>query len=99
MNDNWRLTIMDTTAQEWSTEVVAVTVGVAQIMRLWVETDGTPHWAMGSTYDTVREIGTTGIANKMTVDDHYLEYYVKTEAAAIKRADIDYLEIFKLKAH
>lgn len=99
VNDNWRLTIMDTTAQEWSTEVVAVTVGAAQILRLWVEADGTPHWAIGSIYNTVVELGTTGIANKMTADDHYLEYLVKTEVNAIKRADVDYLEIFKLKAH
>jgi len=99
VNDNWRLTINDTTGQEWSTEVVAVTEAAAQILRLWVEADGTPHWAIGPIYNTVREIGTTGIANKMTADDHYLEYYVRAEAAAIKRADIDYLEIFKLKAH
>ena len=99
VNDNWRLTIMDGTAQEWSTEVAAVTEGVHQILRLWVEADGTPHWAIGSTYDTVRKLGTTGIANKMTSSDHYLEYYVKAEANVIKRADIDYLEIFKLKAH
>ena len=99
VNDNWRLTINDTTGQEWSTEVEAVTVGSAQILRLWVEDDGTPHWAMGAIYNSVVELGTSGVANKMTADDHYLEYYVKTEAAAIKRADIDYLEIFKLKAH
>lgn len=99
VNDNWRLTINDTTGQEWSTEEVPVTVGEEQILRLWVEADGTTHWAIGPAYNTVREIGTTGIANKMTADDHYLEYLVKTEATTIKRADIDYLEIFKLKAH
>lgn len=99
VNDYWRLTINDTTGQEWSTEVVAVTEGSPQILRLWVEEDGTPHWAIGASFDTIREIGTMGIANKMTADDHYLEYYIKTEAAVIKRADVDYLEIFKSKAH
>jgi len=99
VNDNWRLTINDTTGQEWSTEVFAITEAVPQIMRLWVQADGTPHWAMGPSFDALSELGTTGIANKMTADNHYLEYYVKTEANVLKRADIDYLETLKMKAH
>lgn len=98
-NDNWRLTVNDTTGQEWSTEVFAVTQGVPQIMRLWVEEDGTPHWAMGPSFDGMLELGTTGIANKMTADNHFLEYYVKAEDAFARRADIDYLETLKMKAH
>ena len=97
VNDNWRLTIDDGTGQEWSTEVVAVNPANHYFLRLWVETDGTPHWAVGTTIDNIIEIGTTGIANKMTADGHYIEYKLATEAGAAKQADIDFLEIIKTK--
>ncbi|MDD4985760.1 MAG: hypothetical protein PHQ43_08230 [Dehalococcoidales bacterium] len=98
VNNNWRLTLNDTTGAEFATaNFGAPSAGQLYIMRLWVETDGTPHWAMGTSWDNVHEISNAGIAKKMTASAHYLQYLVKTEAAAAKQADIDYLETIKLK--
>ena len=99
VNDNWRLTIDDGTGQEWSTEVVAVDPANHYMLAVWVELDGTPHWAVGTSWLSMVEIGTTGIANKMTADGHYIEYYVLAEGGATRTAWIDYLEIIKTKYH
>ncbi len=98
INDNWRLTIDDGTGQEWSTEVVAFNPANHYILALWVEQDGTPHWAVGvDTWLAMMEIGTTGIANKMTADGHYIEYYVVAEGGNARTAWNDYFEIIKTK--
>ncbi len=97
VNDNWRLTIDDGGGPEFATEVVAFNPANHYMLAVWVETDGTPHWAVGTTWLGMTEIGTTGIANKMTADGHYIEYYVRAEGAAAKTAWVDYLEIIKSK--
>ena len=97
VNNNWRLTIDDGTGQEWATEVVAMAPSTHYMMGLWIEADGTPHWAIGTSWLTMKELGITGIANKMTADGHYIEYYIRAEDNVAKTAYIDYLEIIKTK--
>jgi len=100
VNNDWRFTLNDTTGAEFAAATFgAPGAGTTYFMRVWVETDGTPHWAMGTTWNNIREISAAGIAKKMTATDHYLQYWIKTEGAAVKRADIDYLEIIKVKVH
>ena len=97
VNANWRLTIDDGGGPEFAAEVVAMAAGTHYMLGLWVEADGTPHWAVGTNWLNMTEIGTTGIANKMTADGHYIEYYIRAEDAFAKTAYIDYLEIIKSK--
>lgn len=98
VNDNWRLTIDDTTGAEFATEVYGpVVLDTHYYLRLWLDPDGTPHWVVGTTLKIMPELGITGIANKLTADPHYCEYLIKTEENAAKIAEIDYLETIKNK--
>ena len=101
VDNNWRLTVDDTTGAEFSAVVVGAVVALTSyFLRLWVDADGTPHWGVYTNYSSmVHELATTGIAKKMTASDHFIQYWLKTEAAATKRADIDFLITEKTKAH
>lgn len=97
-NDNWRLHIEDTTAAEFATEVYGpVATDTHYFLRLWLDPDGTPHWAVGTDIKNMLELGITGVANKLTADPHYCEYLIKTEEDVAKVAEIDYLETIKNK--
>jgi len=99
LSDNWRLHIDDGTGEEFSAEGLVAAADTDYYMLLWVELDGTPHWAIGQTPTTMVEMGITGIANVMTADYYYYEWYVKAEQAVVKQAKIDYFERFKTKLH
>jgi len=100
LNDNWRLHIDDGSGAEFSTESLVVQADEDYFMAIWMELDGTPHWAIGaSSYYDMVEMGTTGIANKVTADPHFLQWYVKTEENVAKTAKIDYLRTYKTANH
>jgi len=99
LSNNWRLHIDDGTGAEFSAEGLVAEANTDYYMLLWVETDGTPHWAIGTTPLNIVEMGRTGIANVMTADYYYYEWYVKAEQAVVKQAKIDYFERFKTKLH
>ena len=95
---NWRLTIDDGTGAEFAAEVYGVVaLETNYYLRLWVDPDGKPHWAISTDPKNIEELGITGIDNRMTADGHYCEYYIRTEANLAKIAEIDYLETIKNK--
>lgn len=98
VNNNWRLHIDDGTGPEFATEVYGVVaLDTKYYLRLWLSPDGTPNWAVSTDLKNMPKLGITGIANKLTADPHYCEYYIKTEEDAAKIAEIDYLETIKNK--
>lgn len=66
-------------------------------LTLWIDADGSPHWAVnGSEQDLF------GITKKMTADAHYVEFYVKSATGGgggSKVAKVDYIEWEKSKEH
>ena len=94
---NWQIKVGDGTDEEVFTSAVAADTSDI-ILEIWVETDGTVHFAINGT-----ELDITGSisANKMTASDHYLilcQAQSVTGAAAIV-AEIDYIENEKFKVH
>jgi len=97
VNDNWRLTVDDTTGAQYGTTVFGPVTATMYFLRLWVDSDGTPHWAVDTIIGTITELSIAGVTKKMTANPHYIQYLVKTEAGAQKIAEVDYLETEKNK--
>ncbi len=97
VNANWRLVVNDTTGAQYSTPTGgAVAATTNYYLTLWIETDGTPHWMIGTQF--MREqLLITDLAKKMTANGHYCQFWVNTEAGATKTARVDYLETIKTK--
>ena len=99
VNADWRLTVDDTTGAQFATPTGgAVALGTVYIMSLWVETDGTPHWMVGTEFHR-QQLLITDLTKKMTANPHYVQFWVTTEAAAAKTAEVCHLETIKSKAH
>lgn len=96
-DDHWQIKVGDGADEEVFTSAIAVDTSDI-IHEIWVETDGTVHWAVNGT-----ELDITGSisANKMTASDHYLivgQAQSVTGAAAIV-AEMDYIENEKFKVY
>ena len=94
-DDNWQIKVGDGVDEEVFTSAIPATTG-AIVHEIWVETDGTVHWAInGTEQDITGSIAT----NKMTAADHYLivgQLMVVAGAGALT-AEIDYVENEKYK--
>ncbi|MBA7614641.1 hypothetical protein ES703_21909 [subsurface metagenome] len=98
-NANWRLTVDDTTGAQFATPTGgAVAPDTVYLISLWVETDGTPHWMVGTEYFR-EQLLITDLTKKMTASAHYVQFWVKTEANAAKTAEVCHLETIKAKEH
>ncbi len=96
-NANWRLTVNDTTGAQFATPTGgAVAATTEYYLSLWVETDGTPHWMVGTQYIR-EELLITDLTKKMTASAHYCQFWVNTEANVAKTVRADYLETIKEK--
>ena len=96
-DDHWQIKVGDGADEEVFTS--AITADTDEIIHeIWVELDGTVHWAVnGTELDITGSIST----NKMAADAHYLivgQAQSVTGASAIV-ADIDYIENEKMKEH
>lgn len=67
------------------------------ILTLWIDSDGSPHWAVNGLEQSLALI-----TKKMTVDAHYIEFYVKSATGGgggSKIAKVDYIEWEKSKGY
>ena len=92
---NWQIKVGDGTDEEVFTSAIAASTA-AVIHDIWVETDGTVHWAING---IEQDITGSVTSNKMTAADHYLivgQLMVVAGAGALT-AEIDYVENEKNK--
>lgn len=93
---NWQIKVGDGATEDVFTSLIAADTNTV-LHEIWVETDGTVHWAVNGT-----ELDITGsVDNLMTASDHYLivgQVQSVTGAAAIV-AEIDFVELEKIKVH
>ena len=96
-DDNWQIKVGDGVDEEVFTSAIPATTG-AIVHEIWVETDGTVHWAIDGVEQVIDGAGDIS-SNKMTAADHYLivgQLMVVAGAGAIT-AEIDYVENEKYK--
>ena len=94
---NWQIKVGDGATEEVFTSAVAADTS-AITHEIWVDTDGTVHWAINGTEQVIDGVGDID-SNKMDAAAHYLivgQAQCVTGAAAIT-AEIDYVENEKYK--